>query len=324
LTFKGVSSILVSVAVVFWEEIHWGGIKMKDDNYEIPEGDNSEEVPVFSDRDLEDYLDVGEEYSSEGEMPREVDPPPQTLASLKRQRRSRRSLIFVALICFGLGILVLVIFLGMKPEVKEPQIVAKRMKGRIPSIEGEEGPAIPGAIEEKGMEEKPLEAQIPGLEKPSVPKLPEESLVSREREAEQKVVIIGGTEPPKGEEENKVLEAEKEGSDTRGKEETKPQFAKAEGSKIQGIPERKLPIDRFTVNIGSFRERTSAERLTNELKAKGYKAFVAEATIPQKGTWYRVSVGRFPSREEAQAFARTVKEKEGTDSFVRELKETER
>ncbi len=296
---------------------------MKDENYEIPEGDNSQEIPGFSDRDLEDYLGVEEMHSVGGGMPREVDPPPQTLSSVGRQTRSRRSLIFVALLCFGLGLLVLAIFFGMKPEVKKPQIVAKRMKGRIPSVEREEGPAIPGAIEKKGMEEKPLEGGIPEMEKLSVPKPPEAPLVSRER-AEKKVVIIGGAEPGKAEEEKKVIEAQKEAPVMEGRGEVKPQFAKAEGPKIPATLERKLPADRFTVNVGSFRERVRAERLMNELKEKGYKAFVAEAAIPKKGTWYRVSVGRFPSREEAQTFARAVKEKEGIDFFVRELREVEK
>ncbi len=299
---------------------------MKDDNYEKPEKDDSEEIPVFSDRDLEDYLDVEEKSSMGEEAPPAVDPSPQAFASLKRQRRSRRSLIFVALLCFGLGILVLVVFFVMKPEVKKPQIVAKRMKRPIPPFEKGETPAIPGAVGEKGEEEKPLEGAMPEVEKPSVPKPSETPLVSREREAEKKVVIIGGTEPPKAEEEDKVIEAEKEGPGMEGRGETKPQFAKAEGPKIPApaIPERELPIGRFTVNVGSFKERVQAERLMNELKEKGYKAFVAEATIPQKGTWYRVSVGRFPSRKEAQTFARAVKEKEGIDYFVREIKEVKK
>ncbi len=280
---------------------------MKDDNYEKPEKDDSEEIPVFSDGDLEDYLDVEEKSSMGEEPPPAVDPSPQAFASLKRQRRSRRSLVFVALLCFGLGILVLVVFFVMKPEVKKPQIVAKRMKRPIPPFEKGETPAIPGAVGEKGEEEKPLEGAMPEVEKPSVPKPSETPLVSREREAEKKVVIIGGMEPPKGEEEKKVIEAEKKGPDIEGTGEPKPQFAKAEGPKIRATPERKLPIGKFTINVGSFKKRVTAERLMNELKAKGYKAFVAEASIPQKGTWYRVSVGRFPSREEAQTFAQTVK-----------------
>lgn len=294
---------------------------MKDDNYERPEMGDSEEVPAFSDRDLEDYLEVEEKYSNVGDTPPEMDPPPQIDYSLKRQRRSRRSLIFVVLLCFGLGILVLLAYQVMKPEVKKPQIVARRMKRPIPSIESKEGSAIPGPVGKEGREEKPLEGDTPDVgERPGTPKLPETPLVSREREAEKKVVIIGGTEPPKGEEEGKVTRAAEEAPDMKRKGETKPQFAKAEEPKIRTIPEAKLPIGRFTINVASFRERVRAERLMNELKGKGYKAFVAEATIPQKGTWYRVSVGHFPSREEAQVFGQGVKEKEGIDFFVRKLK----
>ena len=297
---------------------------MKDDDYEIPGGDNSEEIPVFSDQDLEDYLDVGEAHSSVRGTPRAGDPPPQTFASLNRQRRSRRSLMFVALFCFGLGILVLAIFFLMRPEVKKPQIVAKRMKRRIPSVEMMKEPAIPEPVGKEGIEEKPLEGGMPEVEEPSVAKIPEVPLVSREREAEKKVVVIGGGEPAKGEEEQKVIEAETKGPEVGGKGETKPQFAKVEEPKIQAIREPKLPEGRFTINVGSFRERGRAERLMSKLKGKGYEAFVAEVTIPKKGAWYRVSVGRFPTRDEAQSLARTIKEKEGMDFFVRELREVKK
>ena len=109
-----------------------------------------------------------------------------------------------------------------------------------------------------------------------------------------------------------------------GKEEAKPQVAMVGEPKGRALPEGKLPTGRYTVNVGSFRERARAERLMKALKEKGYKAFVAEATLPQRGTWYRVSVGRFPTSGEAQAFARTLKEKERMDYFVRELKEAKR
>ncbi len=299
---------------------------MKDSNYDRPEKDNSEEVPIFSDRDLEDHLKVGEEYSRGEETPKEGNPSPQILVSLKRQRRSRRSLILIVLLCFVLGILGLAVFFTMKPEVRKPQIVAKRIKRPIPSIEREEEPAIPGAVGKKGMEEKPLEGGIPEGEKLSGQKPPEIPLMSRERGPGKKVIIIGGTKIPKGkeEEDNKVTEVEGKKPDMKGKQEVKPQFAKAEKPEIRAMAEPKLPIGRFTINVGSFRERARAERLMKELEGKGYEAFVAKAAIPQKGTWYRVSVGRFSSRAEAEAFTRTLKEKDGLKSFVRKLTETER
>ena len=298
---------------------------MKDSNYERPERDNSEEVTVFSDQDLEDHLKVEGEYSMGEETLTIGNPSPQILASLKRQRRSRRSLILLALLCFGLGILVLAVFFAMKPEVRKPQIVAKRIKRPIASIEREEEPTIPGAVGKKGMEEEPLEGGMTEGEKPSGPKPPETPLMSRERGSGKKVIIIEGMKIPKGEEEdNKVTGVEGKKPDMKGKQEVKPRFAKAEKPEIRAMDEPKLPMGRFTINVGSYRERAWAERVMKELEGKGYEAFVAKAAIPKKGTWYRVSVGRFPSREEAQAFARVFKEKEGIDFFVRELKETKR
>jgi len=291
---------------------------MKDKNHESFEKDTPEEVPAFSDRDLEDYLKVEEEYSEGGEMPTEVDPSPQTLASLKRQKRSKRSLMFIALFCIGLGILVLAAFYFMRPEVRKPQIVAKRMKRPIPAAEMEEKRTVPGVVGE----EKVPEAGILEKEKPAVSAPSEPSMIIRERGADKKVIILGGKELPK--EEVKVPEEEARKPETREESQEKPQVAKVEEPKIRSAPEEKLQAGRYTVNVGSFREMARAERLRKELEDKGYKASVAKAAIPKKGTWYRVSVGRFPSRVEAEAFSRALKEKDGLRSFVRELKETER
>jgi cell division septation protein DedD len=294
---------------------------MKDSNHERPEKDDSEEVPVFSDGDLEDYLRVEEEYSRGGEIPTQEDPPPQILASLKRQRRSKRSLMFVALLCLGMGIVVLAIFFFMKPEVRKPRIVAKRMKRPIPPVERKTEPTVSPLLGKKEGEEKPSEGTIPQGEKPSTS---EPSMTMRERGTDKKVIILGGKELLKEEKEVEVPEQEGITPETKEKEEGKPQVAKVEEPKVRAIPEQKLPVGRFTINVASFRKKVRAERFMEKLKKKGYKASVAEASIPKRGTWYRVSVGRFPSRGEAEALARTLKEKEGLDSFVRELKEKER
>jgi len=295
---------------------------MKDDDSKRPEKDILEEVPVFSDRDFEEFLAIEEESPEGEETPGEGDPSPETFASLTKQRRSKRSLMMVALLCLGLGILVLVVlFFVMKPEVRKPQIVAKRMKGPIPSVEREEKPTIPATIAEEAKERELSEGSVPKVEKPALPKLPEALPVGREGVAKKKVVGIEGTELPGGKE---GTEAVGEKPEIEGKEEVKPQVAKAEESKPRVVPERKMPAGRFTVNVGSFRKRTRAEVLMKQLEEKGYEAFVAKATIPKKGTWYRVSVGRFPSRGEARSFAQALKEKEGIDSFVREVEETKR
>ena len=252
-------------------------------------------------------------------------PSPQTLASLKSQRRSKRSLLFVALLCLGLGILVLAVFFTMEPAGEKPQIVAKHIRRPIGSVERREEPMVPGIVGKGEGEEQLPEGVKPQGERPSVSNLPEAPLMSRERGTEEKTIFIGGTEIPKQDEGEKDTEAERTGLPITGRVETesqemKPRFAKVEQPKILAIPEQKLPVSTYTVNVGSFRKRVWAERLIKELDEKGYRAFIEETVIPKKGTLYRVAVGRFPSRREAQSFARGLKERDDIDSFVRKLK----
>jgi len=297
---------------------------MKDSNDENLEKDNSEETSIFSDRELEDSLKVEGKYSKGGQTPTEADLPPQILPFLKSQTRLRHSKRLIVLLCFGLGILGLVILFAMKPEVEEPQVAATGTKRPIPSIEGKKGPAIPRSIRKKGKEEKPSEGGVLERKKPVVSKPVETPLMSHGKGAEKRAGNIGGTELLKRDKGDKVTEVEGEKPYTKAKGEGKSQVAKAVEPKSRTIPKQKSLSGKFTINVGSFRDRVRAERLMKELKGKGYKAFVAEATIPQKGTWYRVSVGRFPSRREAQAFAQELRDKKGIDSFVRALGEAKR
>jgi hypothetical protein len=67
---------------------------------------------------------------------------------------------------------------------------------------------------------------------------------------------------------------------------------------------------KFTVQVASYRDKGDARELADRLTRKGYQAFVAEAEVPGKGTWYRVRVGRFGTRKEAASFGESLKRKE--------------
>ena len=274
-----------------------------------PEDEVLEEVPAFSDKDPGDYPEVEEEYG-EGE-----DTP----------RWSRPSLALIGLVCVVLGVLLFAIISFMKPRGKSPQLVGARIRVPIRSIEGEEEPTIPVAIGKKGNEEKTLEGGIPKEQKPTVSEPSEPSIMIEEREiGTKKVFVLGEKEVPKEQKEATVAEVKAKRAEIKRGEGGKLLAAKLEESKGRAIPEGELPKGRYTVNVASFRQRLRAERLTKELEKKGYKAFVEEAAIPKKGTWYQVAVGRFLSRGEALAFARALKEKEKMDSFVRELTEAKK
>ena len=58
----------------------------------------------------------------------------------------------------------------------------------------------------------------------------------------------------------------------------------------------------FTVQIGASPQKSEAQRLEGKARAAGLKPYVAEANLGDKGTWYRVRVGSFPTRDAANHF----------------------
>lgn len=60
---------------------------------------------------------------------------------------------------------------------------------------------------------------------------------------------------------------------------------------------------KYSVQISSWKNRIKAEQEVSRLKGKGLNAFVMDANLPNKGgVWYRVRIGGFNSKEEAETF----------------------
>jgi cell division protein FtsN len=55
----------------------------------------------------------------------------------------------------------------------------------------------------------------------------------------------------------------------------------------------------YTVQVSSFAHRPEARAFAAALTRQGFSPFVVTKKIPKKGTWYRVRVGRFETREAA-------------------------
>jgi cell division septation protein DedD len=65
----------------------------------------------------------------------------------------------------------------------------------------------------------------------------------------------------------------------------------------------------WRVQVDAFPEDRSAKQLVERLKNKGYNAYVTEQQNREK-LWYRVNVGKYSSREEADKVVETLKSKE--------------
>ena len=66
----------------------------------------------------------------------------------------------------------------------------------------------------------------------------------------------------------------------------------------------------WTVQIKSSADRKFADTWADRLKAKGYDAFVAQGEVKGQ-TWYRVRVGHFAARADAEALRTTLETHEG-------------
>jgi DedD protein len=62
-----------------------------------------------------------------------------------------------------------------------------------------------------------------------------------------------------------------------------------------------------TIQVASVRNAQDADRLVEKLQKAGYPAYREIGKIPGKGTWYRVRVGQYGTRSEAQKIFEQLK-----------------
>jgi cell division septation protein DedD len=136
---------------------------------------------------------------------------------------------------------------------------------------------------------------------------------SVEQPQSQKPVTVKEAAPP-NKEEKKEIGAEKK-SKSR-----KPRSAK-QFSQIHRAPQtqgtRKSPKPAFTVQAGAFRDASRAQSLKTMLHKKGYVTSIVSSKSKEGGTLYKVFVGSFRDKKEAENISREIGKKEGIQAFVR-------
>lgn len=75
------------------------------------------------------------------------------------------------------------------------------------------------------------------------------------------------------------------------------------------------PSHKYTIQISSFLSRKVANRTVRFYKNKGYPAFIREYSPSEITTFYRVRIGTFRSKEQAQEYGNEIKEKERDFKF---------
>jgi len=81
-------------------------------------------------------------------------------------------------------------------------------------------------------------------------------------------------------------------------------------------PAEAVPGGAFTLQLSAFQTREEADRFANRLRDRGYAPYIVTAEVANKGTWYRVRMGSFPSRDAATRYLSDFKRETQLDAFV--------
>jgi DedD protein len=87
-------------------------------------------------------------------------------------------------------------------------------------------------------------------------------------------------------------------------------------SSIPKPPQATAPNGAWTLQLGASLNREDAERQASRLREKGYAPYIMTAEVPGKGTWYRVRMGSFPSKDAATRYLQDFKRETQAEAFV--------
>lgn len=74
------------------------------------------------------------------------------------------------------------------------------------------------------------------------------------------------------------------------------------GKAAQKPPTETAANGTWTLQLSAYQDKVEADRFSAGLRDKGYAPYIVEATIPGKGTWFRVRMGRFGTRDAASRY----------------------
>ena len=73
---------------------------------------------------------------------------------------------------------------------------------------------------------------------------------------------------------------------------------------------------RYTLQVISYRDPQEARIFASALRKRGHAAYVTSGTVEGRGTHWRVRIGPFETRQEAQSYRTTFEREEGMNTFI--------
>ncbi|MCY1003425.1 SPOR domain-containing protein [Myxococcus sp. MISCRS1] len=82
------------------------------------------------------------------------------------------------------------------------------------------------------------------------------------------------------------------------------------------LPDPAVKGGAFTLQLSAFQDKQEAERFMGRLRDRGYAPYIVTAEVAGKGTWYRVRMGTFASKDAATRYLSDFKRETQLDAFV--------
>jgi cell division septation protein DedD len=73
---------------------------------------------------------------------------------------------------------------------------------------------------------------------------------------------------------------------------------------------------RYTLQVISYRDAQEARIFASALRKRGHAAYVTSGDVEGRGMHWRVRIGPFPTRQEAQSYRSTFEREEGMNTFI--------
>ncbi len=72
----------------------------------------------------------------------------------------------------------------------------------------------------------------------------------------------------------------------------------------------------YQLQVASFKDQNDADKLVEELRRRGHRAFRQASYVPDRGLWHRVRIGPFKTRYEAQRYKTEFERNERLAPFL--------
>lgn len=72
----------------------------------------------------------------------------------------------------------------------------------------------------------------------------------------------------------------------------------------------------FQLQVASFKEPADAQKLVEDLRRRGHRAYAQAAQVPERGLWHRVRIGPFKNKFEATKYKAEFERTERVSPFV--------